>query len=168
MHTYALTFVSKDEPGIVAKVSKVLYDKGFNIADSSSTRLREVFSMILLVKHEKLYSVEEIKQFFFSAHFKPAVHIMEDKDKSSEIETEHYIISVYGADKPGIVHKVTQKLFEHNVNIVDLQTQPAGSVYIMILEVTSTHETSWIDEVKLAAGQIPTDINIRHIETVEL
>jgi len=46
---FAITFVAEDRPGIVADVTKILYDNGFNIDDSSSTLLRGIFAMILVV-----------------------------------------------------------------------------------------------------------------------
>jgi predicted amino acid-binding ACT domain protein len=50
-----------------------------------------------------------------------------------------HIISVYGADRPGIVYMVTKELAGRKVNITDLNTQVVGSkdrpVYVMVLEV---------------------------------
>ena len=49
-------------------------------------------------------------------------------------------MSVYGADRPGIVHRVASSLADNGVNIVDLSTRVIGDasrpVYAMILEVT--------------------------------
>ena len=54
-----------------------------------------------------------------------------------------YMISVYGADRPGIVFRVSEALAARGVNITDVQTRrsgPAGgrrkpSLYLMVLEV---------------------------------
>ena len=49
-------------------------------------------------------------------------------------------MSVYGSDRPGIVHRVASLLADNGVNIVDLSTRVIGDVdrpvYAMILEVT--------------------------------
>jgi len=64
-------------------------------------------------------------------------------DKSSPaLEGENYSISVYGADKAGIVYNVSKFLADKSINIVDLQTKVAGKegkpIYIMIMEVVSS------------------------------
>jgi glycine cleavage system regulatory protein len=50
-----------------------------------------------------------------------------------------HVITVYGADHPGIVHAVSAALAGHGVNITDLQTKLTGSgpspLYVMMLEV---------------------------------
>ena len=170
MKYYALTFVTKDRPGVVAEVSKILYEKGFNIADSSSTRLREVFSMILIVSHTAKLSEQEIAGYF--TDLVPSVHHLEDSSSEMENGKEHYILSVYGADKPGIVHGITAKLAGLGINIIDLQTQLVNSEkgpYIMILEVLADGaDESWFAPVKAEAKEIGTDITIRKLDVFEL
>jgi glycine cleavage system transcriptional repressor len=50
-------------------------------------------------------------------------------------------ITVYGADKPGIVFHVTSRLSELGVNITNMDTRLTGSpgspVYVILLEVAS-------------------------------
>ena len=58
---YALSFVNTDSKGIVADTTKVLFDNGFNLSDSSSTLLQGVFSMIFIVTNDKEYKEQEIK-----------------------------------------------------------------------------------------------------------
>ena len=173
MYHYALTFVSKDRPGIVATVTKVLFEKGFNIADSSSTLLQGVFSMILLVEHPENISEEEIKMYFMVHELIPAVHQI-PKEEMGKDDAEHFVLSVYGADKPGIVHSIAQELARLNINIIDLQTQIAGippkEAYIMILEVVVPDEIdpAWVQDVKDTAKEIGTDITVRHLDVFEL
>lgn len=174
---FALTFISEDRPGIVAKVSKILYENEFNIEDSSSTLLKGFFSMILIVSTDKNFKVNEIKK-----KFAPLVKELGMATSVRKIEKfkelpkgETFIISVYGADKPGIVYSVSNFLAEKNINIVDLQTKVAGSeqkpVYIMVLEVIipdNFKDKNWAEELKSVAKSIGIDINIRQIETYEM
>jgi predicted amino acid-binding ACT domain protein len=50
-----------------------------------------------------------------------------------------HVITVYGADHPGIVHAVSSALAEREVNITGLETRLAGApdspLYVMTLEV---------------------------------
>ena len=51
-----------------------------------------------------------------------------------------WTVSVYGADRPGIVHEVTALLAEESVNVVDLVTRVIGEpdrpVYAMVLDLS--------------------------------
>jgi glycine cleavage system transcriptional repressor len=63
-----------------------------------------------------------------------------DDDVPRSPEGDAWTVSVYGADRPGIVHRVASLLADNGVNIVDLTTRVIGDadrpVYAMILEVT--------------------------------
>jgi glycine cleavage system transcriptional repressor len=170
---YALTFFSEDKPGIVAKISKILFEMGINIEDSSSTLLRGFFSMILLVSTD-----ERIEESLIARKFSNlkgiTVTVKEVKELKKKKSEDTFVISVYGADKPGLVYSVSNLLAEHNVNIIDLQTKVAGKkdnpVYIMVFEVAVPENNSnsiWIDELKNISKEMGTDINIRQIETYE-
>jgi glycine cleavage system transcriptional repressor len=163
---YILTFVSNDRPGIVAFVTKVLYDKGFNIKDSCSTRLSDVFSMILMVEHEENFDTAAVQSWF--GELTPTVYRTEEA-KTGETGDERFIISVYGADKPGIVYTIADILAQEGINIIDLQTRISG-VYVMVLEISlpPDYPDGWIQKVKLAAQSIKTDITVRKLEVLEL
>ena len=63
-----------------------------------------------------------------------------DDDVPTSPSGDAWTVSVYGADRPGIVHRVASLLADNGVNIVDLTTRVIGDaarpVYAMILEVT--------------------------------
>ena len=44
-------------------------------------------------------------------------------------------MSVHGADHPGILAAVTRVLAEAGVNVCDLQTRLAQSLYVMVIDV---------------------------------
>jgi glycine cleavage system transcriptional repressor len=109
MNHFALTIVGRDRAGIVSQVTKILFDLGCNIADSSCSILGGQFAMILILGHPELTDRDS-----FGDAFKP----LEDSDLSvalrvlkpgGEIRTNIFgdicMISVYGSDKPGIVYR---------------------------------------------------------------
>jgi glycine cleavage system transcriptional repressor len=55
------------------------------------------------------------------------------------MEPASHVVTVYGADHPGIVNAVSQGLAELGVNITDLETRLTGSddnpLYTMVIEV---------------------------------
>jgi len=140
---FALSVVGKDRPGIVAGIAEVLFRLGCNIADSSCTMLAGEFAMILIVSHQKPFSksrlTEELKTACDKLGMSFSVRTLHgDEAVRQETDAEICLISVYGADQPGIVYHVTRELAERNVNITDLTTKLIGTdeepVYVMMLE----------------------------------
>jgi glycine cleavage system transcriptional repressor len=179
MQHFALTIIGRDRPGIVSQVTEALYKLGCNIADSSCSILGGQFAMILIIAHPEFAAKESFGNAFtaleesglsvFLRTLKPG------GEKHAKIEGEICMISVYGADKPGIVYRVTKELGERNVNITDLNTKLIGSdeqpVYVMMLEATLP-EGMEPDEMKTIMDAIKdemkVDISVRAITPVEL
>jgi len=173
---FAVTLISADRPGIVAGVSKVFYENDFNIEDSSSTMLQGFFSAIFIVESKVDRSVEDVKKLFekFEKTMGVDVYVQEMTETMEPPQGEHYVISVYGADKPGIVNNIAEYLADNKINIMDLQTKVAGSktspIYIMVLEIIvedGKDVAGWEDALKKISRDLGTDVNIRHIETYE-
>lgn len=152
---YAVSVVGKDRTGIVAAIAEVLFRLGCNIADSSCTMLAGEFAMILIVSHAKPFSKTHLHDELKVACDGMGMTLGVRKLHSDEIlrqdsEGEICMISVYGADQPGIVYHVTRELAVIGVNIMDLNTKLIGTpeqpVYVMMLEAA------------LADGQTPEDV----------
>lgn len=179
MPHFALTIIGRDRPGIVSQVSEILYQQGFNIADSSCSILGGQFSMILIISHPQMAAREEFEQAFqpleegnlsvFIRTLKPGGEI------SPELHGELCMISVYGADKPGIVFQVANRLSERGINITDLNTKLTGKVdhpvYVMMLEAMLPEGTEvetvegWMTELK---NELQVDITVRELAQMEL
>lgn len=180
MQYFALTIIGRDRPGIVSHVTEVLYQQGFNIADSSCSILGGQFSMILIISNAEVTSKEQFADAFksleddglsvFIRTMKPGGEVR------PELEGDMCIISVYGSDKAGIVYEVAKALGEdHQINITDLNTKLVGEednpVYVMMLEAVLPQgvevETvkGWMDELK---AELKVDISVRPLISAEL
>jgi glycine cleavage system transcriptional repressor len=179
MPHFALTIIGRDRPGIVSQVAEILYQQGFNIADSSCSILGGQFSMILIISHPAMTAKEEFEQAFqpleendlsvFIRTLKPGGEI------SPELPGELCMISVYGADKPGIVFRVANELGERDINITDLNTKLIGKsdnpVYVMMLEAMLPEGTEvetvegWMAQLK---SELQVDITVRELIPMEL
>jgi len=179
MQHFALTIIGRDCPGIVSQVTEILFQGGFNIADSSCSILGGQFSMILIISNPEIATKEE-----FSDTFKPleennlSVYIRTLKPGGEirpELEGELCMISVYGSDKPGIVYQVAKELGDRNINITDLNTKLVGEkqnpVYVMMLEAMLPENTeieeveTWMKELK---QRLQVDISVRSLVVMEL
>ncbi|MCH8157687.1 MAG: ACT domain-containing protein [Nitrospinae bacterium] len=135
---YMLTLVGEDRPGIVAKVTSALFEAGGNLGEASMVRLGGTFSIMLMVQYEG--SGESLEKIVA-----PVCDALELRRHVDRIEGElhHHLdpdvrISIYGADRAGIVAETTGALAEAGLNILNLESDVGGTpdhpIYIMEIE----------------------------------
>ena len=82
------------------------------------------------------------------------------------------MLTVYGADHPGIVHRITSVLAERQVNIVELTTRVIGRdgaapVYAMLLDLRvpdSLDETTLRADLDEVARELGVDCTLRAVD----
>jgi glycine cleavage system transcriptional repressor len=165
---YAVSVVGKDRTGIVAGIAEVLFRLGCNIADSSCTMLAGEFAMILIVSHPRPFSKsrlhDELKPACEALGMSLAVRTLHaDETTRQEADGEICMISVYGADQPGIVFRVTRELAAQGVNIMDLNTKLIGTaeepVYVMMLEA-AIPEGQTPEGLEALLGDLKKELNV--------
>lgn len=177
---YAVSVVGADRPGIVAGVTEALYTLGCNIADSSCAMLAGEFAMILIVSHRRPFTkqhlLDELKPVCDGLSLTLSVrHLSPAEEQRAEPAGEICQITVYGADQPGIVYRVTSTLAARQINIMDLQTKLAGTksepVYIMLLEAALPADLPPEEVEQLLNGlkaELQVEIGVRIVTPVEL
>jgi glycine cleavage system transcriptional repressor len=138
---WILTAIGKDRPGIVAGVTKVLYDLGGNLEDSAMTRLAGEFSIMVVFAAPQQLTAMRLEHAFkpTASRLRLAVHVKALAASPRRApRLRPHLISVYGADRPGIVYRIARLLAQSRVNITDLSThRTTGShpLYHLLLEV---------------------------------
>ena len=141
---WIVTALGKDRSGIVAGVTKILYQLGCNLEDSAMTRLEGEFAVMLIFSAPGRLTPERLRQAFeplgkqlrLAVHLKP---LTRGETRAPRRKNRSYLISVYGADRTGLVFRMSEALARSKVNITDVHThRSAGkgpSLYLMLLEV---------------------------------
>lgn len=170
MHV-AVTAVGADRPGIVAAVSKALFEHGGNIEDSRMAILGGHFSIMLIVATDadaqelETALTQQTEEFDLTVSVRP----LADLEPGSSGGTPH-VLNVYGADHPGIVYRVTQTLAEASVNVTDLATHVVDGtppVYVMLLEVAvpaGADADALAAQLKTLAAELGVEISFRPAE----
>ena len=167
----AVTVVGNDRPGIVAAVTRGLYELGCNLEDATSTILRGHFSMMLVVRppdgvdataiDARLREIGDPLGLVVSA--RPV-----DEADISPVEPTH-MVSVYGADRPGIVFRVAEVLAEGGSNITDLTSRLIGSeeqpVYAVMMEVALDDEVATAGALERLREQLDLDVSLHPLDT---
>lgn len=171
---FIITAVGADRPGMAHAVAAVLSDAGYNIEDTTMTRLSGEFAMILIVSapqssgaiddlQQRLVPLETSHGLFISCR----AFVPEAQAPSSA--AERYILSVYGPENRGLVARITGVLASRGVNISDVQTRVAsgGAMYIMLFELETPPTLNLEElsrELEVAAREIGAQISLRLME----
>lgn len=144
MSKFAVAVVGRDRPGIAAAVARALYESKANIEDSRMSILGGHFAMMLVVSIEDGAGADQLNAELEAVRGEMGLeHALAqeiaDAGEGARPAPTH-VLTVYGADHPGIVASVCDALAARAVNIDDLATRVVGSqqepVYTLICELT--------------------------------
>jgi len=137
-HWHMVTLIGEDRPGIVAGITRVLFDAGCTLGEASMMRLGGNFTIMLMARcdrdAESLRAVVEpvARSLGLRAHVDPI-----EGRLHRHVEPDVHV-TVSGADRAGIVAETTGALFEAGLDILNLESDVAGSVeepiYVMHIE----------------------------------
>jgi len=183
MKRIALSCIGKDRPGIVSAVSALLFKHKCNIEDSSMTILKGEFAMIMIVGAPAMFSLKQFEAECRSVGKSEQLHIsckaleaaIETKEANAN-EGERYMISLLGADQPGLVYKVTKLLAENDINISDVNTKKLGDgakpSFAMLIEFTLQANGTSLESLKEAldnlAKTLDAEISVKPIDIAQM
>jgi glycine cleavage system transcriptional repressor len=141
---FALSAIGRDRPGIVAGVSGALLRHGANVEDSRMAILGGHFTMMLIVSTPEGADLDALRRELRDTQAELSLGAL----TLEEVPAEHgfarpepsHVVTVYGADHPGIVHSVAATLADAGVNVVDVATHLVAEegeqpLYAMMMEV---------------------------------
>jgi len=163
-----LSISGKDRAGIVRDVSEALLHVQANIEDSSMAVLRGRFTMMLIVALEN-EGLGELKALL--AELEQRTGLTVQSQVLSDDEAKHIpdepdcVVTVSGADKPGIVFAVTDAMAELGVSVADVSTRARGEVYMMALEAVAGDKLSTLqDKLAKVADELAVSIEVHHLD----
>jgi glycine cleavage system transcriptional repressor len=126
MRELVITAVGPDRPGLIGKLTAPLYEASANLADSRMVNLRGQFAIILLAEvpsaqlervEARLRSVADTLglSLTFGGAARP--------ERTPSAVGLPYRINTYAMDQPGLVHRITDLLQRHGINVEELTTR---------------------------------------------
>jgi len=171
---WIITALGKDRPGIVAGVTETLFRLGCNLEDSAMTRLEGEFAIMLIFSAPSKVTEAGLRAAFspLARRLSLAVHVKPlttSETKRPARRGRSVIVSVYGADRPGIVYRVSEALAKAGVNITDVEThrsrdRSARSLYLLMLvgEVPTKMRPSTLEaRLKRLADRLRVRVSVR-------
>lgn len=147
MSQFIVTALGKDRPGIVAGVTEILYRLGCNLEDSAMTRLGGEFAIMLMFAAPPRLGAAALRQKFAPLERRLSLVVHLKRLTAAELRApgrrgRAYTISLYGADRPGIVFRISDALARLGINITDVHTHRSPitargqrALYLLLIEV---------------------------------
>ncbi len=173
---WIITAVGQDRPGIVAGVTKTLFEHGCNLEDSAMTRLAGEFAIMLIFSGPGTMTERSLRRALeplarrlrLAAHLKP---LTKQEAARPRKRGRSYLISVYGKDRPGIVYRISDVLARNRANITDVHTHRSRrgrpSLYLTLLEVEvppARPIASLERQLATAARRLGVEVSLRPAE----
>lgn len=137
----AVTAVGRDRPGIVAAITAALLEAGGNVDDSQMSILHGQFAVMLIASVPEGASLDSLEERLGEVGRELdlggiTISPVEGLDRGPG---PTHVLTVYGADRPGIVHDTATALASLAINITDLRTrrtgEPGSPLYTLMVEI---------------------------------
>ena len=171
MTSLAITVVGHDRPGIIATAADALARCGMNLEDSSMTLLRGHFAMTLVCAGSApADAVREALAPLAASGLDVAVReVVPDPDVPAATAT--HLVTVYGADRLGIVARLVGVVADVGANVTDLTTRLSGELYVLLAEValpTGADPDALRARLDAVAADRGVEVTLRPVENDEL
>ena len=157
MPELAVAVLGPDRPGVIAALSEVLLAGAGNLEDASMTILRGQFAMTLIVDLPSDAEAVAAALAPVAGQLGLLISVRDAPAGEPTAAGQPHVVSVHGADQPGIVHRVTAAIAAAGGNITDLSTRLAGGLYVLVAEVDLPGPP---DELAAALATLSEDLGV--------
>jgi glycine cleavage system transcriptional repressor len=170
-HAYVVALLSDDHPGIVSSICRTLARLGGNIDACSQTVLEGYFTLIMVVSVPEAVEPAALRDEVRAAEPRPGAYQVSVLPFDAYLaagtrpETDLYVLTAFGEDRPGIVLRFTEYLAERDINIVDLYAERRGTDFLLIaqLEVPTALDFPGVQaEVGAIADDLGFTVRLQH------
>ena len=174
MNKAIISILGLDRAGIIATVSKVLFNQDCNIENVSQTTLQFIFAGVFIVSMPEELSPESLKQSL-KAEIGPLgfdVHITRLESPGVPVSPPHseaYVITTKGPDQKGLVAGISEIIAQYDGNITNLQAvfkggrDPGDNIMIYEVDIPPrTDQQALYRDLKKRATELNLDIDIHH------
>ena len=165
----AVTVLGHDRPGIIAETTRLLADLGANLEDSTMTILRGHFAMVVVatVPVDAASVAAALAPLEAGGTLQVAVRAV-PPEPDPETLGRSYLLSVHGADRPGIVSAVTAVVADVGGNVTELSTRLTGDLYVLLAEVdlpTTVDVDALTARLAQRGHELGVEVSLRPLDT---
>ena len=166
---FIMTAFAKDRPGLVADITKVIYENGCNLEDTEMTQLEDEFVIMLLFTGESKDLMDQVekdcRRLEKEKGISAFVRELGEETFKPPKDTAIYSIHAEGADQAGIVYKISNFLARNSFNILKLLSRKIPSpqsgtpYYTVEIKIQVPKETS-LDELEQGLSELGDQMHI--------
>lgn len=165
-----LTLVGEDRPGIVAAVTDCLYREGWSLGEASMIRLGGNFTIMMMVTSDDgEQALERVLRPLADA-MDLRLHVDAIGGGLHRHRVPNIQVRVTGADRAGIVAKVTGALAQAGFNILELESDVAGvednPVYIMNIQGYAEQTVEALQAAVDGLNEPDIDVSVSAVDTL--
>ena len=166
---YIMTAFGKDRTGIVADVTRLLYDSDCNLEDTSMSMLADEFTLSLLFSCSNPQIEDQLgkecRRLELDKGISAFVRPLKEHSAKSSKGYKTCTLHIEGLDQAGIVYKTSQFLAERELNIIHLDSsaeaspQSGATIYSMDIKV-QVPENLPFDQVEEELNQLADELHV--------
>ena len=170
---YIMTAFGKDRVGIVADVTRLLYENDCNLEDTTMTILADEFTLSLLFSSKQSDIEEQLsrecRRLEHEKGISAFVRLLPAMERKVQKGYKTCTLYIECLDQSGIVYKTSKFLADNNLSILHLNSTSNASpesgapIYTMEIHVQVPEEISLDkveDDLSTLAEEMPVDITM--------
>jgi len=173
MNKIVIAVLGPDRPGIIATVTRILFELDCNIENVSQTILQSEFSGIFIVAIPEERAVEilhhELHLALEPLNLDVTIKPLDPTPAFCSDHCEHFVITTRGPDRKGLVAAITEIIARYGANVTNLQAVFKGgddpNDNIMIYEVdipTDIDQQALYADLRSRSAELSLTISIQH------
>ncbi len=174
MKKITISVIGPDRPGIIAAVTRTLFEHDCNIENVSQTILQDQFSGIFIASLESRAPVAALRESLRDTLAPLDLHVLLKPLKSRPADAafaraEPFVITTRGPDRKGLVAGITEIIARHRANVTNLQAvfkggeDPDDNIMIYEVDVPDGADQALLDaDLRGRAAALGLDISIQH------
>jgi glycine cleavage system transcriptional repressor len=164
-----MTAFGKDRTGIVADVTRLLFDSDCNLEDTSMSMLADQFTLSLLFSctnpNIEDHLAKECRRLELAKGISAFVRPLQEQQQKSHKGFKTCTLHIEGLDQAGIVYKTSQFLADHQLNILQLSStamaspESGATIYRMDIYIQVPEEIS-LDQIEEQLGEVADQLHV--------
>ena len=170
---YIMTAFGKDRAGIVADVTRLLYENDCNLEDTTMSMLADEFTLNLLFSSQ-VPNIEELltrecRRLELDKKISAFVRPLQPQQGKIQKNFKTCTLHIEGLDQAGIVYKTSQFLADHRLSIIQLDSatsaspQSGATIYNMTIHIQVPEDLPFDqleEELSSVADELHVDITM--------
>ena len=171
---YIISVIGSDRPGIIARVSRALFELDLNIENVSQTILGSQFSGTFIVAGVSLLDTDgirgNIRRMLEGMDLDVlAKEIVAPRVEKEPVSCEPFVITTIGPDRKGLVAGITEVIATYGANVTDLQAvfkggeNPKDNLMIYSVDIPcEIDQKALYTDLRKRARELGLEISIQH------